>query len=193
MKFFHKIVFFLFGYEKKSSPFRENLDVVYVADENNQKASLPKIKNYLNLFHLWLRFIYKNVTKISNLNLFNNFIYYFLQILVFFIIIVVYFIFSILYMTNTEKNINKKESANFIQQKTIKKIIKNFENFKKRKSSLDTFLEFTAVVMIWRWIRDLLDIRILPNYRRISCIICIVIWLIILIWHSWKIDELEKF
>lgn len=96
-------------------------------------------------------------------------------------------------MTNTDKK-NTTNFINTLQQKTIKKIVKNFNHFKNaKKSSRSTFLKFTAVVMIWRGIRDLLDIRILPNYRRISCIICIIIWLLILICYNWKIDELEKF
>lgn len=77
--------------------------------------------------------------------------------------------------------------------KFSKKILKKIRKFRKDyKSNRNIFLIFLAVVMIWRWIQDLLTILLFPNHPIISCIICIVIWVIILLIDDGKIDELSE-
>lgn len=73
-----------------------------------------------------------------------------------------------------------------------KKILKKFKKFRKdHKSNRNIFLIFLAIVMVWRWIQDLLTICLFPNHPIISCIICIAIGLIILLIDDWKLDELS--
>ena len=73
-----------------------------------------------------------------------------------------------------------------------KKIIKKIKNFRKDyKSNRNIFLIFLAIVMVWRWIQDLLTILLFPNYPIISCIICITVWMGILLIDDWKLDELS--
>lgn len=75
--------------------------------------------------------------------------------------------------------------------KLPKKTYKKIKNFRKDyDSNWNIFLVFLAIIMIWRWIQDLLTIYLFPNQPFISCVICIVIWLIILLIDDWKIDEL---
>jgi len=46
--------------------------------------------------------------------------------------------------------------------------------------------------MIWRGIQDLLTICLFPNNPIVSCLICIIIGVVILIIDDWKIDELSE-
>ena len=74
-----------------------------------------------------------------------------------------------------------------------KKILKKIRKFRKdNKSNLNIFLIFLAVVMLWKWVQDLLTIILFPNYPIISCIICITVWLFILLIDDGKIDELSE-
>ncbi len=73
-----------------------------------------------------------------------------------------------------------------------KKILKKIKKFRKDyKSNRNIFLIFLAIVMVWRWIQDLLIICLFPNHPIISCIICIAIGLIILLIDDGKLDELS--
>ena len=77
--------------------------------------------------------------------------------------------------------------------KFSKRILKKIRQFRKdHKSNWNIFLIFLAVVMLWKWIQDLLTIILFPNYPIISCIICIVAWLLILLVDDGKIDELSE-
>lgn len=77
--------------------------------------------------------------------------------------------------------------------KFSKKIIKKIKNFRKdHKSNRNIFLIFLAVVMLWKWVQDLLTIILFPNYPIISSIICICVGLIILLMDDGKIDELSE-
>ena len=77
--------------------------------------------------------------------------------------------------------------------KFSKRILKKIRQFRKdHKSNLNIFLIFLAVVMLWKWVQDLLTIILFPNYPIISCIICIVVWLFILLIDDGKIDELSE-
>ena len=74
-----------------------------------------------------------------------------------------------------------------------KKILKKIRKFRKDyRSNRNIFLIFLAVVMLWKWVQDLLTIILFPNYPIISCIICIVVWLSILLIDDGKIDELSE-
>ena len=74
-----------------------------------------------------------------------------------------------------------------------KKILKKIKKFRKDyKSNRNIFLIFLAIVMVWRWIQDLLTICLFPNHPIISCIICIAIGMTILLIDDWKIDELSE-
>ncbi len=73
-----------------------------------------------------------------------------------------------------------------------KKILKKIKKFRKdHKSNWNIFLIFLAIVMVWRWIQDLLTICLFPDHPVISCIICIVVGIIILLIDDWKLDELS--
>ena len=73
-----------------------------------------------------------------------------------------------------------------------KKILKKIKKFRKDyKSNWNIFLIFLAIVMVWRGIQDLLTLCLFPNYPIISCLICIVVWLFILLIDDWKLDELS--
>ena len=73
-----------------------------------------------------------------------------------------------------------------------KRILKKFRKFRKDyKSNRNIFLIFLAIVMVWRWIQDLLTLCLFPNHPIISCIICITIGLLILLIDDWKLDELS--
>ena len=74
-----------------------------------------------------------------------------------------------------------------------KKILKKIRKFRKdHRSNRNIFLIFLAVVMLWKWVQDLLTIILFPNYPIVSSIICIVIWLGILLVDDGKIDELSE-
>ena len=74
-----------------------------------------------------------------------------------------------------------------------KKILKKIKKFRKdHKSNRNIFLIFLAIVMVWRWIQDLLTILLFPNHPIISCIICIVVGMGILLIDDGKIDELSE-
>lgn len=73
-----------------------------------------------------------------------------------------------------------------------KKILKKIKKFRKDyKSNRNIFLIFLAIVMVWRWVQDLLTLCLFPNQPIISCIICIAIGLFILLIDDWKLDELS--
>lgn len=77
--------------------------------------------------------------------------------------------------------------------KISKRILKKIKKFRKdHKSNLNIFLIFLAIVMLRKWVQDLLTIILFPNHPIISCIICIAIWMIILLIDDGKIDELSE-
>lgn len=77
--------------------------------------------------------------------------------------------------------------------KFSKKILKKIRKFRKdHKSNRNIFLIFLAIVMIWRWIQDLLTILLFPNHPIISCIICIAVGILILLIDDGKMDELSE-
>ena len=76
-------------------------------------------------------------------------------------------------------------------KKLIKRALSKVRKFRKKTSNLNAFLVCVAVVLIWRWIWDLIDIYLLPDYPIISDLVWIVIWIAILLMDDGKINELE--
>lgn len=77
--------------------------------------------------------------------------------------------------------------------KFSKKILKKIKKFRKdHKSNRNIFLIFLAIIMIWRWVQDLLTICIFPENPILSCLVCIAIWIGILLIDDGKIDELSE-
>ena len=77
--------------------------------------------------------------------------------------------------------------------KFSKRILKKIKKFRKdHKSNLNIFMIFLAIVMLRKWVQDLLTIILFPNHPIISCIICITVWIIILLIDDGKIDELSE-
>ena len=77
--------------------------------------------------------------------------------------------------------------------KFSKRILKKIRRFRKdHKSNLNIFMIFLAIVMLRKWVQDLLTIILFPNHPIISCIICIAIWMIILLIDDGNIDELSE-
>lgn len=73
-----------------------------------------------------------------------------------------------------------------------KRILKKIKKFRKDyKSNWNIFLIFLAIVMVWRWVQDLLTLCLFPNHPIISCIICIAVGIVILLIDDWKLDELS--
>lgn len=76
--------------------------------------------------------------------------------------------------------------------KLIKKAFIKFKKLRKNKSSnLNIFIICTAVIMVWRWVWNIIDMYVFPNNYLFSCIFCVVVWIAILFIDDWKIDELE--
>jgi hypothetical protein len=57
---------------------------------------------------------------------------------------------------------------------------------------MNIFLTTAAVVMIWRWVWELLDIYLLPNNRVLSLIIGMILWIFLLFVDNEKLDELDE-
>jgi len=53
-------------------------------------------------------------------------------------------------------------------------------------------IECIAIIMIWRWVWDLLEIYVFPNSPLISNLICVMIWIIVLLLDDGKLWELEE-
>lgn len=76
--------------------------------------------------------------------------------------------------------------------KVKKHLLKNLKNFRKnRDSNLNILIECIAIVMIWRWIWDLLDMYLFPGNPFMSNLVSITLWIIILLVDDGKLWELE--
>ena len=74
----------------------------------------------------------------------------------------------------------------------MKKMFRRLKKFRKdHYSNLNTLIVCISVVMIWRWIWDLLETYLFPNNPLISNLICIILWIIILLIDDWKLEELS--
>ena len=74
-----------------------------------------------------------------------------------------------------------------------KRAFRRIKRFRKdNDSNLNTIVVCISVVMVWRWVWDLLDIYIFPNNPLISNLICIIVWLAILLIDDGKLEELQE-
>ena len=53
-------------------------------------------------------------------------------------------------------------------------------------------IECIAIIMIWRWVWDLLEIYVFTNSPLISNVICVMIWIIVLLLDDGKLWELKE-
>ena len=76
--------------------------------------------------------------------------------------------------------------------KIIHRVVKKIKKFRKnRKSNRNAFLIFAAIVMIRCGVANLIETYFFPNRPLVRCLICIVLWLIILLLDDGKLWELE--
>lgn len=73
-----------------------------------------------------------------------------------------------------------------IPLKKLKIIMKN------NNKNMYILFECVGIIMIWRWIWDLLEIYVIPHNPLASNLICVVIWIIILLIDDWRLWELEE-
>jgi len=77
--------------------------------------------------------------------------------------------------------------------KIFKRLFGKIKKFRKNhKSNLNIFIVCVSIIMIWRGVWDLLDIYLFPHNRLLSCIICIIIWVWVLLLDDGKLWELEE-
>ncbi len=77
--------------------------------------------------------------------------------------------------------------------KFIKKLLRKFKKFKENhNSNVNILIECVAIIMIWRWVWDLLEMYILPENQLVSNITCIIVGIIVLLWDDWRLWELEE-
>ena len=77
--------------------------------------------------------------------------------------------------------------------KLANKLLKKFKKFRKNyNSNRNIFLVCIAIVMIWKWIWDLLDMYIFPNHPLVSNLICISIGVAVLLVDDGKLWELQE-
>ena len=75
-------------------------------------------------------------------------------------------------------------------KKYLKKLFRQIERNNNR--NINILIECIAIVMIWRWIWDLLEIYIFPNNPFLSNMLCVIVWVIILLLDDGKLWELEE-
>ena len=76
-------------------------------------------------------------------------------------------------------------------QKLGKKAYRKIKKFRKdNNSNLNTIVVCISVIMVWRWIWDLLDMYVFPNTPLLSDLLCIALWIAILLIDDWKLSEL---
>ncbi len=76
--------------------------------------------------------------------------------------------------------------------KKLKMFVTRIKKFRKNyNSNRNLLLIFVSIVMVWRWIGNLLDMYFFPNYPVVSNLICIILWTFILMLDDGKLWELE--
>ena len=68
----------------------------------------------------------------------------------------------------------------------VKKFRRNYD------SNRNIFVVCIAIVMIWKWIWDLLDLYIFPNHPLLSNLVCISIGILVLLIDDGKLWELQE-
>ncbi len=77
--------------------------------------------------------------------------------------------------------------------KFVKKLLRKFKKFRENhNSNMNILIECIAIIMIWRGVWDLLEIYVLPENQLASNIMCIIVWIIVLLWDDWRLWELEE-
>jgi hypothetical protein len=72
-----------------------------------------------------------------------------------------------------------------------KRIFRRIKRFRKdNNSNLNTIVVCISVIMVWRWIWDLLDYYVFPNNPLLSDVLCIMLWIAVLLIDDWKLGEL---
>lgn len=69
--------------------------------------------------------------------------------------------------------------------KKLRKIMRNHDR------NISILIECIAIIMIWRWIWELLDMYLFPGNPLISNLISIALWIIILLVDDGRLWELE--
>ena len=78
-------------------------------------------------------------------------------------------------------------------QKLAKRAFRRFRKFRKDyDSNLNTIVICISVIMVWKWIWDLLEIYVFPNNPTLSNIVCVIIWVAVLLVDDWKLEELQE-
>ncbi len=67
-----------------------------------------------------------------------------------------------------------------------------FKKLRRKRSNMNIFLTTAAVVMIWRWVWELLDLYLFPNNRMVSLIIWMILWIFLLFVDNEELDELDE-
>jgi len=74
-----------------------------------------------------------------------------------------------------------------------KRAFRRIKRFRKdNDSNLNTIIVCISVVMVWKWIWDLLEIYVFPENPLLSNLICLGIWMVILLIDDWKLEELNE-
>ena len=77
--------------------------------------------------------------------------------------------------------------------KIVKRLSRKVKKFRRNyDSNRNIFVVCIAIVMIWKWIWDLLDLYIFPNYPLLSNLVCISIGVLVLLMDDGKLWELQE-
>jgi len=77
--------------------------------------------------------------------------------------------------------------------KFVKKLLARIRKFRRNyDSNRNIFVVCVAIVMIWRWLWNILDMYIFPNHPFLSDLFCIVIGIAILLIDDGKLWELQE-
>ena len=74
-----------------------------------------------------------------------------------------------------------------------KRAFRRIRRFRKdNDSNLNTIIVCISVIMVWKWVWDLLEIYVFPENPLLSNVLCAVIWMSILLIDDWKLEELNE-
>lgn len=77
--------------------------------------------------------------------------------------------------------------------KFVKKFSRKIKKFRRDyDSNRNIFIVCIAIVMIWKWIWDLLEIYFFPKWPLLSNLVCIIIWIYVLLMDDGKLWELKE-
>ena len=82
---------------------------------------------------------------------------------------------------------------NKFAKKFVIKLSKRVRRFRRDyNSNRNIFVVCIAIVMIWKWIWELLDMYVFPNHPLISNLLCICIGILVLLIDDGKLWELQE-